>query len=120
MPQMKEHSPNVHYGLRNKNRDFKQEGRREIARAVIDYPSRERECIQLLFELETYRNNRSLKKYTLYINKVQGDDLRTKSRVTEKEVVEDERGLLTVVDGDELRELSQYCYEFSNYSPEER
>jgi hypothetical protein len=117
---MKEHSPNVHYGLRNKDRDFKQEGRREIARAVITYPNRERECIQLLFELETYRNNRDVKKYTLYINKVQGNDLRTKSRVTEKEVVEDERGLLTVVDKGDLRELSQYCYEFSNYSPEER
>jgi hypothetical protein len=117
---MKEHSPSVHYGLRNQDSDFKQEGRREIARAVLVHSNEDTESRQLLFELETYLNNRGLKEYTLYVYKMTGDDKRTKSRVTEKQVREDERGLLAVVDKGNLRELGQYTYEFSHYSPEER
>jgi hypothetical protein len=98
----------VHHGTRSTG-DITDLGRREIARTVIVPVSDEYEVVQLLYSLETYKNNRGIKKYTLYIDKMYGDDKRTKSRVTEKRGSVNRRGIVMVKDS----EVGQYCRDFA-------
>lgn len=98
----------VHHGTRSTG-DITDLGRREIARTVIVPVSDEHEVVQLLYSLETYKNHRGIKKYTLYIDKMYGDDKRTKSRVTEKRGSVNRRGIVMVKDS----EIGQYCKNFA-------
>jgi len=97
----------VHHGSRTTG-DITEEGRREIARSVL-VPEEDYRVVQLLYSLETYKDNRGMKNYVLYVDKMYGDDKRTKSRVTEVKGSQDKRGIVRA----EGSEIGQFCRRFT-------
>lgn len=98
----------VHHGARTTG-DITETGRREIARTVLVPEGEDYEMLQLLYSLETYKDNRAMKNYILYIDKQKGDDKRTKSRVTEVQCGVDRRGTVMA----KGKEVGQFCRDFA-------
>ena len=115
----------THYGLRSTKDALSDEGRREVARAVLVPDDDELDSKQIIFELETYINNRGIKKFVLYIDKMNSDDRRTKTRITDETVNKTDDGLLFVkekgskyLEGSIRTELGQFCKNFSERAEE--